>query len=64
MKKLQDINTDMDNIKRYWTGMPTWLILGALIMFIKKKPELKSLWWYGALIMGGFAAYLGIFKPF
>lgn len=41
-----------------------WLLLGSLIMFIKKKPELKTIWWYGALIMGGFAAYLGIYKPF
>jgi len=41
-----------------------WLLMGSLIMFIKKKPELKTLWWYGALVMGGFAAYLGIFKPF
>ncbi|KAA3610045.1 MAG: hypothetical protein D8M58_07600 [Calditrichaeota bacterium] len=41
-----------------------WLFMGSLIMFIKKKPELKSVWWYGALVMGGLAAYLGIYKPF
>jgi hypothetical protein len=41
-----------------------WLFLASLVMFIKKKPELKSVWWYGALLTGGFAAYLGIYKPF
>lgn len=41
-----------------------WLFLGSLITLIKKKPDLKNVWWYGALIMGGFATYLGVYKPF
>ena len=34
MPKLQDKNKDMNNIKRYWTSMPTWLILGALVVLV------------------------------
>lgn len=41
-----------------------WLLMGALIMPIKKMPHKKSLWWFIALFMGSTAAYMGIFKPF
>jgi len=41
-----------------------WLVMGALIMFIKKKPGLKTLWWYLALTLGTLAGYLALFKPF
>lgn len=41
-----------------------WLIMGALILPIKKKPELNTVWWIFALLMGVFAAILGVYKPF
>lgn len=41
-----------------------WLIMGALIMPIKKMPEKSSIWWYTALILGALAAYMAIYKPF
>ena len=44
--------------------MIIWLFMGALIMPIKKKPEMKTIWWYTALVLGTLAAYLALYKPF
>jgi uncharacterized membrane protein SirB2 len=41
-----------------------WLIMGALIMPIKKMPEKRAVWWFTALILGSFAGYLAFYKPF
>ena len=41
-----------------------WLLMGALIMPIKKMPEKKSVWWFSALVLGAVAAYMAIYKPF
>ncbi|MCB0282649.1 MAG: hypothetical protein H6627_02925 [Calditrichae bacterium] len=41
-----------------------WLIMGALILPIKKKPELNIVWWITALVLGTVAAIMGVYKPF
>lgn len=41
-----------------------WLLLGAIIVPIKKAPDKKHLFWFIALLLGGLAAYMGIYKPF
>lgn len=41
-----------------------WLILGGIIMPIKKAPEKKFLLWYLSLALGAFAGYLALYKPF
>ena len=41
-----------------------WVLMGALIMPIKKVPQMKSVWWFTALTMGAIAAYMAIYKPF
>ena len=41
-----------------------WLVMGALILPIKKKPELNQVWWFFALAMGVFSGYLALYKPF
>ncbi|MBC2594863.1 hypothetical protein H5P28_11390 [Ruficoccus amylovorans] len=40
-----------------------WLILGAAIAIINRKPKLGMPAWWAILILGAAAAYLGIMKP-
>jgi predicted membrane channel-forming protein YqfA (hemolysin III family) len=41
-----------------------WLLMGALIMPIKKMPEKRTVWWVTALVLGSISAYMAIYKPF
>ena len=41
-----------------------WLVLGAMIVPIKKKPQMNKVWWYSALVFGALAAYMALYKPF
>jgi len=41
-----------------------WLLMGALILPIKKMPEKRAVWWFTALILGGIAAFMALYKPF
>lgn len=39
-----------------------WVVLGAMIIFIKRKPDLNVAFAWIICIIAAFAAYLGIFK--
>lgn len=40
-----------------------WLVLGALIVLINRKPQMgRALWWV-TLLLGFLAVYLGVVKP-
>ena len=41
-----------------------WLLMGALILPIKKMPEKRAVWWFTALILGSIAAFMALYKPF
>jgi len=41
-----------------------WLLMGAIILPIKKAPEKQSVWWFMALLLGAIAAYMALYKPF
>lgn len=41
-----------------------WLLMGAIILPIKKAPDKKYLWWFIALALGSIAAFMGLYKPF
>ena len=41
-----------------------WLLMGALILPIKKMPEKRAVWWFTALLLGAISAYMAIYKPF
>ncbi|GMQ81433.1 MAG: hypothetical protein BMS9Abin05_0864 [Rhodothermia bacterium] len=47
-----------------WIKIGIWLLLGASLFFVKKKPETARLWWYLIIALGLAAAYLGLFQPF
>jgi len=41
-----------------------WLVLGALVVVIRRNPGQSTIWWYLALAFGFIAAYLAVYKPF
>ncbi|HEX2642231.1 MAG TPA: SirB2 family protein [Thermoanaerobaculia bacterium] len=47
-----------------WAKALIWLIFGGIIVLIKRKPELRGMLWFLLVILGTFAAYLAIYKPF
>ncbi len=44
--------------------MVIWLILGGIILPIKKAPDKKYLLWFLSLALGAVAAYMALYKPF
>ena len=47
-----------------WIKIGIWLLLGASLFFVKKKPETAKLWWFLIIALGLTAAYMGLFQPF
>lgn len=53
-------------------GWPTWIIiklaiwvlLGAMIVLINRKPELSQKLWWSTLVLGAVATVLAVSKPF
>ncbi len=43
--------------------MILWLLFAVVIVLIRKKPEWAKLLWILLPLLGGFAAYLAIYKP-
>lgn len=41
-----------------------WLVIGGIIVVIRKKPEMASLLWWLLPILGGVAGWLALYKPF
>ena len=40
-----------------------WLVVGGLVVAIRRLPQYATVFWFGLPILGGLAAYLAIFKP-
>jgi len=40
-----------------------WVLLGGLLGLINRKPKWNALFWVAVLLVGGAAAWLGVFKP-
>ncbi len=43
--------------------MVIWLLLGGIILVIRRSPRLGTLLWWLLPLLGGAAAYLAIYKP-
>lgn len=41
-----------------------WLLLGASVVLIKRKPGLSTVWWWLIVALGACGGYLVWFKPF
>ncbi len=41
-----------------------WIIAGAMVMVVKRKPQLGKTVWFVMIILGVAAAFLGGYKPF
>jgi len=46
-----------------WGKLVIWVLLGAAVAPIGRKPELARLLWFVLPVLGGLAAYLAIYKP-
>jgi hypothetical protein len=47
-----------------WTKMVLWLVLGASVVLLKRKPEWALGLWLSVAAVGGIAAMLAVIKPF
>lgn len=47
-----------------WAKLVIWLILGASPAFIRRRPDLAKVWWWGLPLLGVVAAWLARYKPF
>ncbi len=41
-----------------------WLVIGGIIVLIRKSPQLAAVLWVVLPLLGAFAGYLAIYKPF
>jgi hypothetical protein len=46
-----------------WIKVLIWLLLGGVIVLIRRAPQLGSLLWWLLPLLGGIAAWAAIFKP-
>ncbi len=47
-----------------WVKLVIWLLIGGSIALIRRLPQHATLFWFALPILGAFAAYLAIFRPF
>lgn len=46
-----------------WVKLGVWLALGAVVVIIRRKPELGRAWYVVLPLIGSIAAYVAITKP-
>ena len=46
-----------------WIKVAVWLVLGGIIVLIRRAPQLTTLLWWLLPLLGGIAAWAAIFKP-
>jgi len=47
-----------------WLKMGLWLILAAVVIPLRRKPEWATALWFTIPIVGGLAAWFAVAKPF
>jgi hypothetical protein len=46
-----------------WIKLTIWLVLGGIIVLIRRAPQLGTLLWWLLPLLGGIAAWAAIYKP-
>lgn len=46
-----------------WLKVLVWLLMGAVIVLIRRAPHSTTLLWWLLPVLGGLAGYLAIYKP-
>lgn len=47
-----------------WVKLVIWLVFGGVVVVIRKQPALAGFLWWALPVLGAFAGYLAIYKPF
>ena len=47
-----------------WIKIVVWLLLGAAAALVRRLPQHATIFWFAIPVLGAFAAYLAIYKPF
>lgn len=47
-----------------WAKLAIWLVLGAIVVPIRKKPESKGLWLVVVIVLASMSSWLALYKPF
>ncbi len=47
-----------------WVKLVIWLVIGGIIVLIRKMPQLAGVLWVVLPLLGALAGYLAIYKPF
>ena len=46
-----------------WLKFLIWLVMGGIVVLIRRAPRSATLLWWLLPVLGGLAAYLAIYKP-
>ncbi|MFL6194303.1 MAG: hypothetical protein ACJ75H_09035 [Thermoanaerobaculia bacterium] len=46
-----------------WIKLLIWLVMGGIVVLIRRAPTTATVLWWLLPILGGLAAYLAIYKP-
>ena len=46
-----------------WGKFAIWLLLGAMLVLIRKMPQMSTLFWVGLPLLGMVSAWLAFYKP-
>jgi hypothetical protein len=46
-----------------WVKALIWLVMGGIVVLIRRSPTTATILWWLLPILGGLAAYLAIYKP-
>ncbi len=47
-----------------WIKIVIWLLIGGAIALVRRLPQHATIFWLAIPLLGGFAAYLALYKPF